>query len=369
MTSTLDPSCGPAPVVDAGPGTLYPLHPLEDPRWGRLVERHPHSSAFHTVAWLEALRKTYGYQPVAFTTAPPSAELSDGVALCRVGGPITGRRLISLPFSDHCEVLSDLRTGGDALVSALRRTLRGESVRYVELRSKCALPSGIGPNDSTEQYCFHSLDLRPDLAALFHGCHKACTQRKITRAEREGLVCRTGRSEDLLEAFWGLFLMTRRRHGVPPQPKKWFHNLIHSFGDALNIRVAFKDDQPAAAILTLRHKDVLMYKYGCSDTRFNSLGGTQLLFWNAIQEGKREGMREFDLGRSDLANTGLILFKDRLGGARSMMTYRRCYQSPPARFTGAKAAGWALLASNAIVPYLSDGALSLVGSALYRYFA
>ena len=104
------------------------------------------------------------------------------------------------------------------------------------------------------------------------------TQRKILRAEKEGLIYKSGRSEELLGAFWDLFLMTRRRRLVPPQPRMWFRNLIDCFGEALQIRVAFKTRQPVASILTLRHKDTLVYKYGCSDERFHSLGGTQLLF-------------------------------------------------------------------------------------------
>ena len=72
-----------------------------------LVERHPKASVFHTPAWLQALRWTYGDEPVVFTTSPPTAELTNGVVFCRVKSWLTGRRLISLPFSDHCEPLCD----------------------------------------------------------------------------------------------------------------------------------------------------------------------------------------------------------------------------------------------------------------------
>jgi len=77
----------------------------------------------------------------------------------------------------------------------------------------------------------------------------------------------------------------------------------------LQIRVAFHGKWPVAAILTLRHKDTLIYKYGASDTRFNHLGGTQLLFWNAIQEAKREGLLTFDLGRTDRDNVFRLSWK------------------------------------------------------------
>ena len=132
---------------------------------------------------------------------------------------------------------------------------------------------------ATGTYTLHQLDLRPDVNTLFANFHKSSTQRKIRRSEKENLICETGRSEALLDAFWDLLAMTRRRHGVPPQPKSWFRNLIHCFGDALQIHVAFKDKLPVASILTIRHKNIVVYKYGCSDACFNNLGGTQVLFW------------------------------------------------------------------------------------------
>jgi hypothetical protein len=47
---------------------VYEVNPLTDPRCGALLERHPAASAFHTAGWLEALRRTYGYEPFVVTT-------------------------------------------------------------------------------------------------------------------------------------------------------------------------------------------------------------------------------------------------------------------------------------------------------------
>ena len=84
---------------------LHEINPLEDPRWRRFVENHPRSTVFHSFEWLEALRRTYGYEPIAVTTCPPHSELLNAAVFCRVESILTGRRLVSLPFSDHCDVL------------------------------------------------------------------------------------------------------------------------------------------------------------------------------------------------------------------------------------------------------------------------
>src|SRR3989441_12212427 len=85
----------------------YRLDPLCDPRWVEFLQGHPRASVFHSPGWLEALRRTFGYEPVAFTTSSPAQELANGLLFCHIDSPFTGRRRVSLPFSDHCEPLVD----------------------------------------------------------------------------------------------------------------------------------------------------------------------------------------------------------------------------------------------------------------------
>lgn len=347
---------------------VHHIHPLEDSRWSGFLERHPRSSIFHTVAWLEAVRRTYGYEAIALTTSAPGDALRNGLVFCRVNSWLTGRRLVSLPFADHCEPLVDDAVGLHSALSALEQELRRDKLAYVEIRSMRPLDDTISLSHSTYPYCFHQLDLRPKLDTLFSHFHKDSTQRKIRRAEREALTYEDDRPESLLNAFYGLLLLTRRRHQIPPQPKRWFRNLIDCFGDALKIRVAFKDSRPVAAILTLRYKDTLVYKYGCSDARFHNLGAMHLLFWRSIQEAKRDGLRELDFGRSECGNTGLITFKDRWGSVRSTLTYSRLAASVDSKghYTAARASWKEYLVQRA-VSHLPDRILISVGELLYKH--
>jgi lipid II:glycine glycyltransferase (peptidoglycan interpeptide bridge formation enzyme) len=235
--------------------------------------------------------------------------------------------------------------------------------KYIEIRPLGLQPAGeSGLAQSKSFYC-HTLDLGPAAAELFHGFHKDCVQRKIHRAEREGLVCEDGRSPELLRKFYSLQITTRRRQQLPPQPFAWFRNLAACMGDKLKIRVASKDGTPVASILTLQHRRTLVYKYGCSDKAFSNLGGMQLLFWQAIQDAKSQGLMEFDLGRSDWENEGLIRFKDRLGATRSTLTYWRYPASSAAQATST----WKRNAAKRIISCLPDACLSAAGNLLYRH--
>src|SRR5271165_3889126 len=106
--------------MKATPVPIYDLDPLQDPRWEDFLERHPQASVFHTMGWLEALRRTYGYEPCVVTTAAPGEDLRNGIVFCRVKSWLTGNRAVSLPFTDHCQPLVGSAENLAALVGALR---------------------------------------------------------------------------------------------------------------------------------------------------------------------------------------------------------------------------------------------------------
>jgi hypothetical protein len=343
--------------------TIYKIDPIEDERWEEFLQKHPAASIFHTPGWLEALQRTYGYQPVAFTTSPPGAPLTNGSVFCRISSWLSGRRLVSLPFSDHCTPLVESSEQLTALLASLRESLDSEKWKYVEIRAAESVLPDCNALEKSKVFFFHTLDLRPSLDEIFRNFHRDCVQRKIRRAAQANLTYEEGKSEALLAKFYHLLLITRRRHGLPPQPVAWFRNLMACLADKAKILVASKDGCPIASILTLRHKHVLVYKYGCSDHRFNHLGGTQLLFWKAIQEAKDDQLSEFDLGRTDCDDAGLLTFKDRWGATRSILTYSRFpFQQPDTvgATTNAHIAKY-------LVACVPDRLLAAAGRVLYKH--
>lgn len=302
---------------------IHVIDPLTDSRWDDLTARHARASIFHQRGWLEALARTYGYEPYVLTSAPPGEALQNGLAVCSVSSWITGNRLVSLPFSDHCDPLVDSVDDSPEFVDCLRTECELRHSRYLELRplsSALTADHGLQPSGS---YWFHELDIRPSLERIFDRFHKNSIQRKIQRAKREQLSHEAGRSQQLLDEFYKLLVTTRRRHQMLPQPRSWFRNLVQCMGNKLEIRVTRKDGAPIAAILTMRHGSTVVYKYGCSNEAFHKLGSMPFLFWKLIEESKALGAEKIDFGRTDLDNEGLVTFKDRFGTSRKLLTYYR----------------------------------------------
>jgi hypothetical protein len=342
----------------------YQFNPLTDPRWGAFLERQPNATVFHTAGWLEALRRTYGYDPVVFTSTPPDRELSNAIVFCRVRSWLTGSRLVSVPFSDHCEPLMESPESFAELAPALEASAEREGWKYIEIRP---LSSDLSLQSKThfagiESYYLHMINLRPDLDVISRSFHKKSVHHKLNRADRE-LTYEEGRSAALLTKFYNLLVITRRRHQLPPQPIQWFRNLLDCLGESVTIRVASKDGEPVASIMTLFYGNSLVSKYGVSDSKFHHLGGIPLLIWRGIQDGKNKGATMYDLGRSELDNAGLISFKDNFGAARLPLNY---YRYPPVQLIHSNTDWRSRIVKNTF-SRMPDSLLTISGRLLYRH--
>jgi hypothetical protein len=342
---------------------LYTLDPLLDSRWDDWVASHPKASVFHQLGWLKALARTYGYRPIVLTSTPVGKRLSDGVVFCEVKSWITGNRLVSLPFADHTEPLADEIGDSAEFTEWMRTECRKHKWKYIELRPLFWKMQPDGPMAASQSFWFHTLDLTPSVEQIFRGLHKNCLQRRIQRAERERLFYEKGCSGTLIDDFYRLLMITRRRHQLLPQPRAWFQNLINCMSPNVEIRLARKDGIPIAAILTLRHRRTVVYKYGCSNERFHHLAGTPFLFWKLIEESKMAGAEQLDLGRTDLDNEGLIEFKDRFGTTRRRITYLRYPET--AREKGVVESY--LPATRRLFSVLPNALSSRIGRLVYRH--
>src|SRR5205823_5278110 len=115
----------------------------------------------------------------------------------------------------------------------------------------------------------------------------AMTHRNISKARRVGLEVRVAEHEDdLVRLFYGLQLRTRRRLGLPVQPRRffrllWRHGLERGLGHAL---LVLERGRPIAGAVFLVERDTVVYKYGASDERAWSLRPNNLLFAEAIRQ-------------------------------------------------------------------------------------
>ncbi len=349
-----------------GLASVHEVDPRGDIRWQSLVERHPHGSIFHHVGWLNALYRSYGYEPTVFTTSPSTSDLENGMLFCRIRSWVTGSRIVSLPFSDHCAPLCDWGTEFGSLIGHLQATRVKQNWKYVEIRPVNGEFDGTAKKlgfETAGKYILHCIDLEPAAEEIFRRLHKDSVQRRIRHAERFGVVEVCGRSQGLLKDFFRLMVRTRARHNLPPQPYHWFKNVLECMGDAADVRLAYMQNVPVAAILALHFKGASYYKYACTDERFHHLGAMPFLLWRLILKAKSIGSRTLDLGRTGSDDSGLITFKNHWTSISQQLTYSVFPSDQSPTFIK----DWKLTMFKHFCALLPNGALTAAGRLIYRH--
>lgn len=299
------------------------------------VQSQGDATIFHHPAWASILAGTYGYRPLALTQTSIDKRIVAGIPLLEVRSKLTGRRFISLPFTDHCPPLAQDPTSLSILSTRLTEWRKSLGAKLVEIRGRMPITVGVHPTTVAVQ---HVRPLEADSDRVFRSFKRTQVQQSILKAQREGVQVRLTRSRGDLPTFYRLHLHTRRRLGVPVQPRRFLTALWEQLIEAgLGFVVlAYKDSQPIAGAVFLAWNGTLIYKYSASDPDYWKLRPNNLVLWTAIQWGCENGYRQFDFGRSDLENLGLRTFKDGWGATEQPLIYSYLADEPPRLISDAR---------------------------------
>ncbi len=294
------------------------LSPLTYPGWNGLVLASGGGSFFHSSYWARVLHESYGYKPVYFASIGKN-RFETLSPFMEVDSPLTGRRGVSLPFTDYCEPI--LPGDGDAgrVMDGIIGFGKKSGWKYAELRSGGKLPSSLRVSS---EYYGHVLDIGRDEKAVFSGFRES-TRRNIRKAGKEGVKVTVSASSDAVGDFYRLNCMTRKVHGLPPQPFRFFeiiHKYVLSSGHGIVV-LAERGGAKVAGAMYFHFGDKAIYKYGASDRRHQHLRANNLVMWEAIKHYSAMGCKTFCFGRTDPGNDGLMRFKRGWGGEEQSIKY------------------------------------------------
>ena len=324
--------------------------------WHKLLNIFPGATLYHRDSWIELLRRAYGF-PVWVATLYHAGNVVAGCVFARA--PLS-RRFISLPFSDTCAPLAREPEAAHLLLNAL--VTQASSRRAFEVRGI----GGMAPWETVD--CFVNWQLNIDLPlGRIERALAVNFRRNLRNASKQAIKIERGSSIEFLERFYGLQLESRRRLGLPPQPRRFFElaRAIFAAEDNFEVWIARENREDVASAVFLRDGDVVHYKWGARRSN-NRSHANHLLFWNAIEE-YASRTRLLNLGRTDIRNQGLMRFKNELGATASPMPCS-FYPRTPRRVSSEVLTG-----SRAIVARiwrcLPIFATELAGRLIYRFLA
>jgi hypothetical protein len=339
------------------------LNPLEDQTWDRMVRHRADSCFFHGSTWARVLHDTYRHQPYYFFRST-SDMISEVLPVMEVSSPLTGRRGVSLPFTDFCPLLTAPNPRDDSLLQAVLELGRQRRWDYYECRGGIEHWNAASPS---QQFYGHEVELDSDEQSLYRGL-KASVRRGVQKSKKAGVLIRFRQDVDSIRAFYRLHCGTRRIHGLPPQPLRFFENIarhILANGQGWLIAAEYEGRMIAGAVF-FHDRRFAIYKYGAWNYAFQHLRPNNLLMWEAIKRYAQEGYRSLHFGRTSISDEGLRRFKLGFGACERRLLYGR-YDFARKGFVagGNKSEGW----FNAVFRCLPGRVSEMAGEILYPHLS
>ncbi len=297
---------------------------LSDTRWHTFVEQQTEDHFYYKQAWLDLITQLYGYSLIPLTTTNATGQITGFLPLCSMQSPLTGRRLVALPFSDHCPLLAADNASANDLIDQATRLAREQKAKYLELRTG-ANDVLAKRSDLTEGnlYVRWLMPLNSDTNAVWTALRKP-VQHQVKKSRKLGVQVRLAQSRADMAEYYRLHLQTRsKKHGMPAQPQRFFFELWDAFAanGSVQLLLAEYEGTIIAAIILLASGTTVRYAYGASDENYLHLAPNNLLIWTAITWGCELGYQTLDLGRTACNNEGLMEFKRRWGAVMEPLPY------------------------------------------------
>jgi len=338
------------------------INPSGFENWNTDIQNFDSYSFFHTLEWCQVLTSTYEYIPTYFCIIK-NKKLSSVVPAMEINSKLTGKRLISLPFSDFCEPIFSSIDESETLKKSMLDYCRKHKLRYMEFRtSETRFPY------ETEYFrtdLRHLLEISAD-QQIIQKQFSENTKRNIKAAIKEGVNIKELNSVEGIKIFYELQCITRRKHGLPPQPKLFFDNIYRFIisKDKGQILIGYFKDKPVAALMFFTFGEKVIYKFGASLADSLPKGSNHFLMWEAIKKFNNAGYKEFDFGRTETNHDGLRRFK--LGfGAEERIIYTSRFDVKKNSFLPviSKSTG----SYNQIFKKLPLPILKLIGKTIYKH--
>lgn len=274
--------------------------------------------------WLDLIQTVYGYTVTRLEVRGRDGALLGSLPICALSSPLTGRRVVSLPFSDVCGPVARDADAERQLIDQAIELGRTHHARYVELRTG---PSAIlAERDdvvATDNFVSWRLELDPGENAVWSGVHKP-VQRQVKKSRKMGVTIRPATQRSDMDLYHQLHVGTRsRKHGMPAQPRAFFRGLWDRFAADGTLRVLFAEHEgrAIAGMVLFAFGDTVRYAYGASDERSLQLAPNNLLMWESIVWAIDKGYHVFDMGRTARDNPGLMEFKRKWGATADPLPY------------------------------------------------
>ncbi|WP_436932529.1 GNAT family N-acetyltransferase [Halosimplex halobium] len=296
-----------------------------DSRWTEFVAAHDHATPYHTLAWKQAIKETFSYDPAYRLVTDAEGSVVGAIPGFKL--PETVGTSLKNPFCEYGFPLVASGVDPREVLEAVGGNVGGTRVAIIK---DCPFSGVAGYSAAgyggVETGITHRLDVSVEFDRLLEDVFDDSLRRTV---DRKGEVDAIIEQSDDVAAYYPVYVETMQRLGSPQFPAGFFESLRDAFGADFHYYTATIDGETVGGLIVLTGGDG---RYILSNAAVRQSGAPSynaLLYASAVEKACETDCRVIDFGRSE-PGSGVDQFKSQFGGT----TFRLVSFVTPSRHVG-----------------------------------
>jgi len=278
----------------------------------------PEASYEHSLEVRDLITRHFKFKPF-YLVAKNDGKICAVLPLFKAKSLLEGTRFVSLPFFPHGGVLGSSPQYKRVLL--VRAQQLAADTKFLEIRQAQVLPTEIATDFVKQSPIIDFfLELKGSEKEMFDSLHKD-VRYDIRKAQKNNLTVQLGKEKKFLDAFYRVYLRTRKRRGLPAWPYSLFSEALQRC-NAL-VAVTYLKDKPIAGAFLFLDRETIEYAFAGADYRYTSLCPYYLLLWEVICYALPLGYSILDFGGTTTKmNDGkMYSFKEKWSSGKKEIPY------------------------------------------------
>ena len=265
--------------------------------WDSFVENHPEGRFFFLSGYKRAIEETYGYEGFYYLFKK-DGQTAAILPSFKLNGLLSGRRLLSSPFAEYGGLLGNNLSLEDLeeIVAFLQQFLLEHKIPFLEIHGGLGLPTDLMNSffHPVPMYEYAILPLSKPEEIWDHALDRQ-VRKAVRKARKAKLVAYEETTEETISRkFYPLYLLSMKRLGTPPHPKKLFLNYLSSLKDNIRLFLVDDGDLTIATLLGFAVGKRVHIIHTASDPEHWDKRPNDLAHWAFIEWACNEGYEIFD---------------------------------------------------------------------------
>ncbi|HBA27642.1 MAG TPA: FemAB family PEP-CTERM system-associated protein [Nitrospinae bacterium] len=288
--------------------------------WNRFLSESENASFASLFDWKAVYEEVFGFKTF-YLLIKGNKKVRGILPLILIKSPLIGKGsfLISTPYITQSGIcLNGFNVDPTPVIDRLSQLIKDCGARYVEIRQ--IIPFMSDTLFTRKDNFTFQIDLSKGAEKLWEGFTPK-VRNQIRKAQKSGIEIVTGKDKYFIDSFYHVFSKRMKELSFPAYPKKYIESIIKNFNNNSRIILARYKGKVIGGMLLISFSDTLSNPYAATLVEYNSLCPNNLMYWEAIQQGARDGFSVFDMGRSQ-AGRGTYEFKKQWGAEPVQLYYQ-----------------------------------------------